>query len=151
MYGAKKTRSKKSHCRRGHEYTSENTYVNKDGSRTCKACRRVSQKPEKRPISRKDYTKNRNLKVTYGITLKQYDEMFNLQNGLCVICLKPETVKRNGKERMLCVDHNHKTGQVRKLLCTKCNWAIGHLDESSDRARTLASYLDSFEVPLVRQ
>lgn len=66
--------------------------------------------------------KNWYLKKTYGITLDEYEVLADKQNNACAIC---------GKEcatgKMLAVDHNHKTGKVRGLLCFSCNIAIGHL------------------------
>jgi len=47
------------------------------------------------------------------------------QKSVCYICKQPETVRVNGKLRPLCVDHDHKTGAVRKLLCNACNTALG--------------------------
>jgi len=58
----------------------------------------------------------------YGITLEEYDNLYTIQQGVCCICSKPETVKSR-----LCVDHSHITGKVRGLLCTHCNTALGHL------------------------
>jgi hypothetical protein len=62
----------------------------------------------------------------YGITLKEYDEMFAKQNGLCFICGNPEKVIcKSGKLKRLAIDHNHRTGKIRKLLCDDCNVGLG--------------------------
>lgn len=61
------------------------------------------------------------LKNNYGITLEEYDNMLVEQNGVCAICFK----ENNG--RLLVVDHNHITGNVRGLLCDACNSGIGTL------------------------
>jgi len=74
----------------------------------------------------------------YGITSAEYEKLELDQGGTCAICNKPP----NG--RPLSVDHNHKTGEVRGLLCDLCNWAIGHLDEDPIRARSLADYLEKY-------
>lgn len=55
------------------------------------------------------------LQRLYGITAAQYDEMLEAQDGKCAVCRKPP-----GKQR-LNVDHDHKTGLVRGLLCWTCN------------------------------
>ena len=47
------------------------------------------------------------------------------QNNLCAICKRPETAMRNGKFLRLSIDHNHITGEMRELLCSKCNVLIG--------------------------
>ena len=68
----------------------------------------------------REYTKLKKFKG-YGITEEQYIEMFNKQKGKCAIC---ETHQDNLKSP-LHIDHNHKTGKVRALLCYKCNHGIG--------------------------
>lgn len=81
----------------------------------------------------------------FGITPEIYDEMFKTQGGLCAICHQPETKKLKGKVISLAIDHNHKTGKIRKLLCHKCNVAIGLLDENKDRILNCHKYLESHE------
>ncbi len=74
----------------------------------------------------------------YGITLDQKQKMFDDQNGKCFIrsCgyIFPDLAKAY-------VDHNHKTGKVRKLLCQNCNSAIGHTKEDFNRAIDIAKYI----------
>lgn len=74
-----------------------------------------------------------NLKAKYGITLEEYDAILEKQGGVCAICGCTEN-----RGHSFCVDHNHNNGQVRGLLCHKCNQAIGLLD---DRATKAAQYL----------
>ena len=88
------------------------------------------------------------LKRKYNMTLEQYDSMLAGQNGLCAICHQPETFlhKRSPDPAKhfvppLCVDHDHKTGQIRGLLCTACNVAIGRLEEDPERMRNAIAYL----------
>lgn len=57
----------------------------------------------------------------YGITPEQYDIMLEKQGGVCAICGQVETRMLNHKIVRLSVDHNHKTGKIRGLLCHKCN------------------------------
>jgi hypothetical protein len=54
-----------------------------------------------------------------------YKELFEKQNGLCAICGKEETHTFKGKIKQLSIDHDHKTGEVRGLLCNKCNTGLG--------------------------
>jgi Autographiviridae endonuclease VII len=85
------------------------------------------------------------IKFTYKITSKEYDEMIEQQNGLCKICNKPETkmnMLKDGIQR-LSVDHCHKTGKVRGLLCGKCNTALGSLRDSIDTLNSAIAYLSS--------
>lgn len=86
------------------------------------------------------------LKNRYGLTIEQYDQMFNFQNGLCAICGKPETQKnQSGAIRRLAVDHCHKTGKIRKLLCYNCNIVIGHSKESIETLANSIKYLSEFK------
>ncbi len=65
------------------------------------------------------------LKMVYGITEKDYYELFKKQNGVCGICgLKSTEVKAKTIDTKLCVDHCHLTGKIRGLLCRKCNLAL---------------------------
>ena len=73
----------------------------------------------------------------YGLSVVEHRRLIAQQNGVCEICREPE---REGYE--LSVDHDHKTGRVRSLLCLKCNLAIGFLRESPLLARAAAMYLE---------
>lgn len=70
---------------------------------------------------------------TYGLTDEAYRAMLERQEGRCAVCLD---------EAKLCVDHDHKTGKVRGLLCSHCNTAIGHLRDDPSRIRRAADYLE---------
>ena len=87
----------------------------------------------------------RDLIKDFGLTLAQYNQMLVAQNGVCAICKKPETAIRDGELLALAVDHNHKTNQIRALLCGNCNKGIGNLQESPELLITAAQYLKSFE------
>lgn len=65
----------------------------------------------------------------YGLTLEDYDRMLRAQNGVCAICSLPERSKsRNGTIQPLAIDHDHETGQVRGLLCARCNAVLGWIE-----------------------
>lgn len=89
----------------------------------------------------KEYAKNRWLQKEFGITLEQYVQMSEHQNGVCAICHKPESVKFKGKVKALSVDHNHTTGKVRQLLCHRCNTAIGQVGEDESILLSMVDYL----------
>ena len=74
-------------------------------------------------------------RTAYGLTTADYERMRSEQNGVCVIC------KRESR-RKLGVDHCHATGNVRGLLCHKCNTALGFFDDDSDRMREAGAYVD---------
>lgn len=85
-----------------------------------------------------------NLQRTYGITVEQYEELHSVQQGLCAICGRAETLIGNtGKVRSLCVDHDHVTGKVRGLLCSGCNVAIGHLRHDKELLLQAITYLQA--------
>lgn len=63
------------------------------------------------------------------------------QNRLCAICGNPETRIIRGKS-ILSVDHNHKTGKVRALLCNNCNQGIGKLKDNIDILKLAIEYLE---------
>lgn len=72
-----------------------------------------------------DYHKSLKLRRVYGLTLERYNEMLAAQGGCCAICAKPESNEIRGKVVSLAVDHCHKTGVIRALLCASCNTALG--------------------------
>src|SRR3990167_4704807 len=86
------------------------------------------------------------LKRTYNLTLEQHEELLKKQNNLCAICQKPEFIvdKRSGKIKKLAVDHNHKTGQVRGMLCINCNKGIGHFYENPKTLKQAIKYLQQW-------
>lgn len=82
-----------------------------------KLCRDSHHKNKHKHV---EYRREYNLKKNYGLTIKDYNEMFSNQLGMCAIC---KTDKPAGNR--FHVDHDHLTGKVRKLLCSRCNGALG--------------------------
>ncbi len=91
-----------------------------------------------------DQVRDRKLKKEFGISLEEYLSLSNEQHGVCGICFKPETTIHNKtkKAQNLSVDHDHSTGKVRGLLCSKCNTALGLLDEDPTRVISLLKYIE---------
>lgn len=75
------------------------------------------------------------LKKLYGLTLADFNEMLVAQNGVCAICREPSS-------KTLSVDHCHKTGVIRGLLCSNCNRGIGFLKDSQDILFSALNYLN---------
>lgn len=71
------------------------------------------------------------LKRHFGLTEAKYNAMHAAQNGCCAMCGSPETETRGDKVKWLAVDHDHKTGAVRDLLCKRCNMTIGYAREEA--------------------
>lgn len=101
----------------------------------CKECvkeynRRYTQMyPERRAAQNKKfraanptYEQDRKRKHKYGVTPTDFQMMLDSQSGGCAICKKP--VDRSGH-----LDHCHRTGKVRGILCSNCNRGIGHMQE----------------------
>lgn len=89
-----------------------------------------------------DLYRDRNLQRNYGISLGDYQDMWETQNGLCKICKNPETATYKGTLKFLVVDHCHTSGEIRGLLCNNCNRAIGMLKDNPEVLRNAASYLE---------
>ncbi len=90
-------------------------------------------------LSKKDKRRDYLLRRRYGIDLKQYKVMHKKQKGQCAIC------KRHQKQfkKRLSVDHNHKTGRIRGLLCHYCNTKLlRFLRDDRVRAKGLVAYLN---------
>lgn len=111
----------KTHCRNGHEISAENT-VTYAGNDRCLPCV-------------KDASGRQRLKK-YGLTAEQYTEMLREQQGRCAVC---EHLLRGGKDEH--IDHDHITGQVRGILCSQCNTAIGKFKDSPEVILKAAEYI----------
>jgi len=89
----------------------------------CKDCMNA----RRRELHDKDKNRNELLKARFGIDLSEYNQMFIAQNGCCAICEKPQSAEK----RNFSVDHDHKTGIIRGLLCENCNRALGQFKDST--------------------
>lgn len=106
-----------------------------------------------RAISRKirrdlhpEITKHKSLQRTFGITFNDFTKMKENQNFVCAICKKPETAKHKNKIRELAVDHDHKTGKIRQLLCHQCNSGLGNFKDDINLLYTAIKYLEKHNV-----
>lgn len=93
----------------------------------CKECR---------PI----YYRKLALRKKFGVDQEWYDAKLAEQNGGCAIC-NGGTIR---KKRYLCVDHNHKTGAARGILCSRCNAALERLDSVPDWPLLALAYLQKY-------
>lgn len=78
------------------------------------------------------------LKSRYGSTLEEYNRIREKQNNCCAIC----GIHESELTRKLCVDHDHKTGKIRGLLCGRCNVGLGHAKDDIDVLQKMREYLD---------
>ena len=107
----------------------------------CKPCQNTRQRklradrfkedPQKRVI----YLANKRERrmAQYDLTQVEYLAKVQEQKGLCYICQRPHK---------LYVDHNHNTGEVRKLLCNRCNRALGYIGEDINVLNNMIKYLE---------
>lgn len=84
--------------------------------------------PDLYPKSRKEKMRNTKLRKAYGLSLEDFDALSKNQRHLCKICGLPESEKKFDCVLPLSVDHNHNTGKIRGLLCSRCNKALGLLN-----------------------
>lgn len=107
-----------------------------------------SQTPEKQRLRYKEYSKRRpdifekarrrGVVRVYGLTLEQYEEMLLRCGYRCEVCGKMHEEKQYGR---LTVDHNHKNGKIRGLLCLRCNAGLGQLMDNPQNVIKLFNYV----------
>ena len=136
-----------SYCKRCNHIACQKYGRTKNG----KAIKKRYQQSEKGKRSQKKYAtttngkwtrQNNNLKSKYGFTLREYNQLFQQQGGCCAICRKPETASNKYGTRVLAVDHDHKTGKVRGLLCDRCNRMVGFAKENTTVLQKAIKYLE---------
>lgn len=127
--------------------------ASKDGfSPKCKECASHTNAARRSPGSQSedyqrrkrddpDWIRRHNLKQSYGMTLDEFDQILARQGGHCAICATTEPGGRHGR---FCVDHDHSTGKLRALLCSKCNVGLGHFNDDPDVLVAAIQYLRSF-------
>lgn len=98
---------------------------------TCKECARKKDK----------FNKTRR---AYGITEKQFQDMYDKQNGKCAVCSADMNFRGEVHEKYqsACIDHDHETNQVRELLCSACNRALGFFNDDINNIYNALKYLE---------
>lgn len=107
----------------------------------CKSCYIKKQQKNYDPVKKRD----ENLKRLYDIGLDDYNILLEKQNNCCAICQTTESggrkSGRGGAVEVFYVDHDHKTGNVRGLLCNICNRTMGYVGENSNVLEEMIKYL----------
>lgn len=89
------------------------------------------------------------LRKSYGISLKKYETMLTHQRGVCAICGISYAHKSGDVLQPLVVDHNHTSGKVRGLLCSRCNTTLGRFEcgypVNSERVEGFLLYLRVYD------
>lgn len=126
FYQDKKSKDKKqSRCKQCHNKSSASS----------KAFRRKTRTKEEKE-KQYEWQRQWHYKNTYGISLEDYNVLLEIQNNTCAICNKPPT-----KHKRLAVDHCHKEGHVRGLLCTSCNVGLGNFKDNTGLLLKAVEYL----------
>jgi hypothetical protein len=147
------------HCQRGHELTEDNVIWRKrdrgrgeEMTRICKECHRERGRKWSKNLSKekkltrnlyrrewrklnKDYVKSQKLKFCFGISLEEYKIILEYQGNKCPVCGKLATDKK-----YFDVDHDHETGEIRGILCSRCNRSLGWYEKCRKEIET---YLDT--------
>ena len=141
-------------CKRARSFDEFSTSGESNGGLAshCRECsRRMSRENyDKAKAGRKyrasaDKIRDKRLRAKFGISLAEYRDKLIEQGAICPGC--GATPEMNGKD--FAVDHNHSTGEIRGLLCGRCNSAIGFLRENENIALNIIQYLRRWNgVPL---
>lgn len=111
----------------------------------CKVCvtangrrhhtRRMQEDPSYALAKRSSYIKNR-----HGLVLEEYEKMILDQGCECFLCQEELELSGSGTH----LDHSHKTGKLRKMLCTNCNRGLGHFKDNPEVLERAARYLREY-------
>jgi hypothetical protein len=116
--------------------------------KTCRDCEPGSKRPAPNPgprcathwreekKRRKQAAHEKRVQNVYGLGEGDYDVIYKGQGGRCAICQRA-----TGATRKLSVDHDHKTGEVRGLLCRPCNTGLGHARDDPEFFERAKQYL----------
>ena len=120
------------YCRSCHNAMQREKY-NSDPAEKVKRQMRERKRNLLNPLAKKDSE----LKRLYGIGIDVYLKMLQDQGEVCKICKQDCKTKYS-----LSVDHDHKSGKIRGLLCNRCNRAIGMFEDNPELLRLAAEYID---------
>jgi hypothetical protein len=113
------------------EFPSNRNY--KDGRHPyCKPCHNARSKESTQRLY--GGSRHYHLKRRYGIGAAEVDELIRLQAGVCPIC---------ARENPEHVDHDHKSGKVRGILCFNCNGGLGQFSDNTERLVNAIDYVES--------
>lgn len=101
----------------------------------CRTCNHTKSK--NRYLNNKDKHKDATLKKVYGITLLEYHKMLVKQKHKCAIC----GILQDKNKKYFAVDHDHVTGEIRGILCERCNQGLGYFRDNIDILMNAITYL----------
>lgn len=100
------------------------------------------KKAKVKKVPTKEELRNYQLKVNYGISSSEYNIYFVEQDGCCKICGKHQVEFK----KKLNVDHDHKTGKIRGLLCATCNMGLGMFKDKVELLKKAILYLEDINI-----
>jgi hypothetical protein len=101
---------------------------------------RISELNKIRYRKNPHHFKNKRLKQEYGVTWEWYKAQLDMQGGCCAVCGADPTCQK----KMFAVDHDHQTGQVRGIICSRCNVVLDRFDKVPDFAAKAEAYLGQY-------
>lgn len=104
-------------------------------------CQYMKRSRAKDPAGNSRRALENHYKRKFGITIEQRDQMVADQGGMCAICERTKPTRRGW-----CVDHSHRTGRIRAILCAPCNSLIGLARESTEVLASAIAYLEGNDV-----
>lgn len=137
-------------CKKHGELTASQVYQRIKGKvwLSCRKCVKESYGKFKNKVSGSYWNDHKKFIYIKGTGLKVSKELYfqilESQNHLCAICKRPESIVNSTltmTPKRLAIDHDHKTGKLRGLLCHKCNVSIGSMDDSIETLEEAIRYL----------
>lgn len=110
----------------------------------CRSCAVKNRAENAKFKTRVEYARDWTLRKKYGIDSEGFDVLWYAFEGKCGICSKQLTLPastRGQKPSAACVDHDHKTGNIRGLLCNSCNKGLGLFQDSAEICRKALNWL----------
>ena len=104
----------------------------------CKVCTKI--RARKYDHEHREHKRDLHLQRYYGISADDFNMLLEAQDHQCAICF---TTNPGGKSGRFNVDHDHKTGKVRGLLCKSCNIALGEVGDNIHTLKNMIEYLHS--------
>lgn len=115
---------------------------NLTNGKLCKSCDRARRRSDKTPQERR---RQWHLNNKYGLTVEEFDAWWTVFKGRCGICgndMKMPTNTRGQALDVVAVDHDHKTGRVRGLLCNACNKGLGMFQDNVNNLKEAIKWLE---------
>ena len=113
----------------------------------CKSCAKAFTQPATKqwrknsPEGYTESTKRTKVKLKYGISVEDIENLMIQQNSLCALCKNPISFNSEEKKDKPHIDHDHESGIVRGLLCLTCNTGLGMFKDSFDLLEQAKQYL----------